>query len=47
MLLAKYPPNRRRGRLNIFTIYGHSGHLEFRINTILTIFRSPYPGRYI
>ena len=25
----------------VFTIYGHDGHLEFRIKTILAIFRSP------
>ena len=24
-----------------FTIFGHGGHLEFRIKTILAIFRSP------
>ena len=31
----------RRRFLNGFTIYGHGGHLEFRIKSILAIFRSP------
>ena len=45
MLPAKYQPNRPGGSgeedfLMFLTIYGHSGHLEFRIKTILAIFRS-------
>ena len=50
MLPAKYQPNRPGGCggedfLMVFTIYGHGGHLEFRIKTILAIFRSPNPWR--
>ena len=46
MLPAKYQPNPPGGSgeedvLRVFIIYGHSGHLEFRIKTILAIFRSP------
>ena len=32
----------------VFTIlFGHGGHLEFRIKTILAIFVPPEPGCYI
>ena len=46
MLHAKYQPNPPGGSgeedfLSVFTIYGHGGHLEFRIKTTLAIFRSP------
>ena len=46
MLPAKYQPNMPGGSgeedlLMVFTIYGHGGHLEFRIKTILAIIRSP------
>ena len=46
MLPAKYQPNRLVGSgveviQMVFTIYGHDCHLEFRIKTILAIFRSP------
>ena len=46
MLPAKfqsYPPggSGEEDFLNSFTIYGHGGHLEFRIKTILAIFHSP------
>ena len=46
MLPAKYQPNPPGGSGEedfslVFTIYGHGGHLEFRIKTILAIFRSP------
>ena len=46
MLPAKYQPNPPCGSgeedfLRVFTIFGHGGHLEFRIKTILAIFRSP------
>ena len=46
MLPAKYQPNPPGGSKEedlwkVFTIFGHGGHLEFRIKTILTIFRSP------
>ena len=46
MLPAKYQPNRSGGSGGdvvsvIFTIYRHGGHLEFRIKTILVVFRSP------
>ena len=53
MLHAKYQPNRPGGSGEIkvvsmvFTIYGHSGHLEFRIRTILAVFHSQTPGGYI
>ena len=45
MLPAKYQPNPFGGPgeedfLRVFIIYGHGGHLEFRIKTILAIFRS-------
>ena len=39
MLQAKYQPNPFGGSgekvLNVFTIYGHGSHLEYRIITIL------------
>ena len=46
MLSAKYQPNQPGGSreedfLMVFTIYGHSGHLEFQIKTILASFCSP------
>ena len=46
MLPAKYQPNPPGGSgeedfWRVFTIFGHGGHLEFRIKTILTIFLSP------
>ena len=46
MLPAKYQPNPPAGSgeedfLMVFTIYGHGGHLEFRIKSILAIFCSP------
>ena len=46
MLPAKYQPNPPGGSgekyfWSVFTIFGHGGHLEFRINTILAIFRFP------
>ena len=45
MLPAQYQPNPLGGsedfRRGFFTIFGHGGHLEFRIKTILAIFRSP------
>ena len=46
MLPAKYQPNRPSGSgeedfWRVFTIFGHGGHLEFRIKSILSIFRSP------
>ena len=46
MLPAKYQPNPPSGSgeedfWSFFTIFGHGGHLEFRIKTILAIFRSP------
>ena len=45
MLSAKYQPNWPGGSgeedfLIVFTIYGQGGHFEFRIKTILAIFRS-------
>ena len=47
---AKYQPNRQGCSaeeilLMVFTIYGHGGHLEFRIKTILALFRFPNPWR--
>ena len=44
MLPAKYQPNPPGGSgeknfFMFFTIFGHGGHLEFRIKTILAIFR--------
>ena len=52
MLPAKYQPNPpgasgEEDFWRVFTIFGHDGHLEFRIKTILAIFRSPVPGCYI
>ena len=46
MLPAKYQPYPPCGSgeeyfRRVFTIYWHGGHLEFRIKTILVIFRSP------
>ena len=46
MLPAKYQPNLPGGSgeedfWTVFTIFGHGGHLEFRIKTILSIFRNP------
>ena len=46
MLHAKYQPNPPGGSgeedfWRVFTIFGHGGHLEFPIKTILAIFRSP------
>ena len=46
MLPAKYQPNPpgvsgEEDFLMVFTMYGHCGHLEFWIKTILAIFRSP------
>ena len=49
MLPAKYQPNPPGGSgekefrmfFFFFFIYGHGGHLEFRIKTILAIFHSP------
>ena len=46
MLPAKYQPNPPGGSgeedfLIVFTIFGHGGHLELRIKTILVTFRSP------
>ena len=46
MLPAKYQPNLPGGSgeedfWRVFTIFGHGGHLEFRIKTILAIFCSP------
>ena len=46
MLPAKYQPNPPGGSgeedfWRVFTIFGHGGHLEYRIKTILAIFRSP------
>ena len=47
MLPAKYQPNPPGGSgeedflMFFFYIFGHGGHLEFRIKTILAIFRSP------
>ena len=45
MLPAKYQPLSagwfwKEDFLIFFTIYGHGGHLEFQIKTILAIFRS-------
>ena len=45
MLPGKYQPYPPGGSgeeviLIVFTIYGHGGHLEFRIKTIFAIFRS-------
>ena len=45
MFPAKCQPNRPGGSgvedlCMFFTIYGHGGHLEFLIETILAIFRS-------
>ena len=41
MLPAKYQPNLPGGFgeviLTVFTIYGHGGHLEFRIMTHLSL----------
>ena len=46
MLPAKYQPNPLGGSgeedfWRVFTIFWHGGHLEFRITSILAIFRSP------
>ena len=46
MLPAKYQPNPPCGSgeedfLKVFTIFGHGGHLEFQIKTILAIFSIP------
>ena len=46
MLPAKYQPippggSGEEGFSRVFIIFGHGGHLEFRIKTILAIFRSP------
>ena len=46
MLPAKYQPNPPGGSgeedfWRVFTIFGHGGHLEFRIKTILAIFLFP------
>ena len=42
MLPAKNPPgdSGEDDFSMVFTIYGHGRHLEFRIKTIFTIFRS-------
>ena len=50
MLSAKYQPDRPGGSgeevvCMVFTIYGHGGHLEFRIKTILTMFCFPNTWR--
>ena len=52
MLPTKYQPyppvdSGEEDFLMVFTIYGHSGHLEFRIKTILVFFVPPMPGCYI
>ena len=46
LLPAKYKPNWPGGSgerviLMVLTIYGRGGHPEFRIKTVLAIFRSP------